>query len=270
MCGRYVTVSKVVKVEKRFNAVVKEPDLFTPNTNVSIGQLAPVITNSNPGEIEFFRFGLTPFWAKKKMYLINARSEGDNNKENDPNYSGAKGIISKPAFRQSIRQRRCLVIADCFIEGPEKEKLSKPYVVYLKDQVRPFAFAGIWDEWEDKEKGEKVRSFSIITTTANALLQKIGHHRSPVILHPEDERHWLDNELPLGDVTSLLKPYPDDAMNAYPISPEIKNPRANGMDLLQPIGERVVPEYDLEIQQDLELFGMGQTRSRKRRLDEGD
>lgn len=268
MCGRYVTVSSVVKIEKRFNVVAKDHDLFTPNTNVSVGQLAPVITDANPDELSFFQFGLTPSWAKKQMYLFNARAEGDNNEENDPQYAGAKGIISKPAFRQSIRSRRCLVVADCFIEGPEKEKLSKPYVVYLQGGQRPFAFAGIWDVWTNRENGREVHSFGIITTTANAVLQKLGHHRSPVILHRADEVHWLDRELPLGEVTSLLKPFPAQQMNAYAISPEIKNPRANGMDLLQPVGERLFPEYDLEIKQDIELFGMGQTRSRKRRMEE--
>mgnify|MGYP000936359571 FL=1 len=101
MCGRYVTISKLKAVEKRFNVTTPTPDLFAPNTNVSIGELAPIITNKNPKELSFFKFGFTPVWANKQMYLFNARAEGDHNKENDPRYQGAKGIINKPVFRSS-------------------------------------------------------------------------------------------------------------------------------------------------------------------------
>lgn len=264
MCGRYVTVTKIKEVEKRFNVKAEQPKLFSPNTNISHGQKAPVITNEEPDKLQFFQFGFTPFWAKKNMYVINARSEGDHNKENDPNYTGGMGILKKPMFRTSIRKKRCLIVADAFIEGPQKEKLSKPYCVYMVNKESPFAMAGIWDEWVNKESGEIIHSFAIITTVANELMQKIGHHRSPVILSPEKESIWLDDDAELGDVTELLRPYPSEKMNAYPISPEIKNPRANGLDLLEPIGKPVLTEKDYIIYQDLQLFGMGESRARMR------
>ncbi len=257
MCGRYILAQKLERIEKRFNVIAPEGAEWKPAYNISPGQLAPVITGDNPKELQLFRFGMTPFWAKKPMYMINARAEGDHNKEDDPNYKGAKGIISKPSFRKPIRSQRCLVIADAFIEGTVKEKLSKPFVVYLKDNVRPFAFAGIWDEWVNQESGEIIRSFAIITTTANELLRKLPHHRSPVILEQRHESKWLNQELPLADVTKFLKPYPAERMNAYPIDPAIKNPQAEGSELLKPRGERVVPEYDIKTNQDIELQGMG-------------
>ena len=257
MCGRYILVQKLEFIEKRFNVSAPAGLEWKPSYNISPGQLAPVITSENPRELQLYRFGMTPFWAKKAMYLINARAEGDHNKEDDPGYKGARGIITKPSFRKPIRSQRCLVIADAFIEGTVKEKLSKPFVVYLKNNVRPFAFAGIWDEWTNRETGEICRGFSIITTTANELLQKLPHHRSPVILDQRAEKKWLDTSLPLADVTKLLRPFPSELMNAYPIDPAIKNPRAEGKDLLKPVGERVVPEYDTKTQQDIELQGMG-------------
>ncbi len=211
-------------------------------------------------------FGFTPSWAKKKMYVINARSEGDHNKEDDVNYHGAKGIISKPMFRSSIRSKRCLVIADAFIEGPKVGKLSKPYCVHIRNGERPFAFAGIWDEWVDKSSGEVFKSFAIITTQANSLTQKIGHHRSPIILNQEDEALWLDSAAELSDVTSLLHPMSGDRMNAYPISADIKSPKNDSLHLLQPIGERVFKEYDYELYSSLNLEGMGAAPSRQRRL----
>lgn len=267
MCGRYVAVSKVKAVEKRFNAEVMDPDKWFPNTNVGPGSMAPVIIDSNPSEVHRLQFGFTPHWSKKPMYVFNARAEGDHNKENDPAYTGAKGIIQKPMFRSSIRSKRCLVIADAFIEGPEKEKLDKPYVVYLRER-RPFAFAGIWDEWVDPRSGEELRSFAIITTVANQLLKKVGHHRSPVILGEDQERDWISGDLPLNDITSMLEPFDARQMNAYPIDKTIKNPRSTGLDLLKPIGERVYPEYEYEIYEELKLEGMGETRARQRRGEE--
>lgn len=257
MCGRYILVQKIKTIEKRFNVTAPEEIEWKPAYNISPGQIAPVITGDNPKELQLFRFGMTPFWAKKPMYLINARAEGDHNKENKPDYTGAKGIITKPSFRKPIRSQRCLVIADAFIEGTVKEKLSKPFVVYLKDNVRPFAFAGIWDEWINQETGEIIRSFAIITAASNELLQKLPHHRSPVILRQGQEKKWLNMDIPLADATKLLKPYPADLMNAYPIDPAIKNPRSEGAQLLKPIGERIVPEYDIQTKQDIELQGMG-------------
>jgi putative SOS response-associated peptidase YedK len=261
MCGRYVVVSKVEKIEKVFRlAKPAQMNLFAPNYNLSVGNPAPIITSEHPNELSIGQFGLTPSWAKKRMYLFNARSEGDSNKDDDPQYTGGKGIINKPSFRSSIRKQRCLVVADCFYEGSKKEGLSKPYLIYLKDR-RPFAFAGLWDKWVDTETGEIVLSFSIITTVANELLQDIGHHRSPVILRPEDESVWLNESSSLGAVTALLEPYPSTLMNAYPVSAAVKSPKNNGRELVEPEGQRISPEYEYKIVQELKLEGMGANKT---------
>lgn len=263
MCGRYVLIQKVEVIEKRFNVEAPEDFGYKPSYNIAPGSYAPVITNENQRQLQLFRFGMTPFWSKKPLLLINARAEGDHNPEDDPDYSGAKGIITKPSFRKPIRSQRCLVIADCFIEGTTREKLSKPFAVYLMEGERPFAFAGIWDTWADPETGEIIRSFAIITTVANELLRKIPHHRSPVILPRSLEQHWLNNDIPLSDVTGMLRPYPAEMMNAYPIDPAIKNPRANGPNLLKPVGQRLVPEFDVRRSQDINLQGMGMNKRLK-------
>lgn len=254
-------IQKLEALERRFNITVPDTIHFSPSYNISPGKYAPVITNENPHEIQLYRFGLTPFWASKPNLFINARTEGDGNQENDPRYTGAKGIISKPAFRKPIRSQRCLIPADAFIEGPEKEKLDKPYVVYLRNKVRPFAFAGIWDQWTNPDSGEIISSFAIITTVANSLLQKIPHHRSPVILRRGDEKRWISNDLSLSDVTGLLVPYPGELMNAYPVAPTIKNPRADDPGLIHPAGERLMPEYDIHQSKDVRIEGMGSNKN---------
>lgn len=263
MCGRYTIVSKLETLEKRFQAKATQPEKHHPQINVSVGQLAPVVTPQK--EIVFFRFGLTPFWSKKPMYLFNARSEGDHNAEDSMHYRGAMGIFQKPSFRKPIRSQRCLIPADSFFEGPKEEKLSKPFLVYLRDQQRPFAFAGIWDEWADPTTGEIHNGFAIITTQANELMQRIGHPRSPVILHPEDESAWLDPDLPTEELVALMKPFPANQMNAYPVSPAMKNPRAQGMDVLQPVGDRIFPETTTRLSQEVRLEGMGMTQARIRK-----
>lgn len=269
MCGRYAVVSKLKVIEKAFEIdVSKVVDRFVLSPNVSPSEEALVITSDKPHEAQMFRFGFTPSWAKKKMYVINARSEGDHNKDNDAQYTGAKGIISKPMFRKAIRSQRCLIIADAFVEGTTKAKLSDPYLVYRSGNKRPFAMAGIWDEWVDKNTGEVVKSFAIITTPANELLQKMPYHRGPLILSQEDEKRWLSSDLPLNEVTAMLQPFDSADFNAYPISTGIKASRNKDFELLKPVGDQLKKEYDYIFYQELELQGMGETTARKRKQGE--
>lgn len=261
MCGRYILIQKADVLEKRFGVIVPDTVRLVPSYNIAPGKFVPVITNKHPHEIQLFRFGMTPSWMTKPALFINARAEGDHNSDNNPNYSESKGIITKPAFRKPIRSQRCLVPADAFIEGPEKEKLNKPFVVYLRDKVRPFAFAGIWDTWENPESGELIHSFAIITTVANELLHLIQHHRSPVILHRSDEKHWLSDNLPLSELTRLLVPYPADLMNAYPIAPTIKDPRADDPGLIHPAGQRLMPETIIRSRSEVQITGMGSNKN---------
>jgi len=257
MCGRYVLVQKVEVLEKRFLVKAIPGLLFEPNVNIGIGDPALVITDAEPDLLQPFIFGMTPFWAKKPMYLFNARAEGDRNAENDPQYTGGLDIINKPAFRKAIRNQRCLIPADAFIEGTIKKKLAEPFLVYLTDRPAPFAFAGLWDRWSDPVSGRTIHGFSIITTTANSLLQRLPHHRSPVILSQADERAWLDPELPLSEVLSLLRPYPSDGMNAYPIDPTIQKPGPRELDAVRPIGGLMRTERELHFSFELVLQGMG-------------
>ena len=256
MCGRYVLVQQVEVLEQRFQVKVVPGYVHHTGVNIGPGSLAPVITDAAPSELQTFQFGLTPFWAKKRLYLFNARAEGDRNAENDPAYTGALEIARKPAFRKPIRGQRCLVPFDAFIEGTVVEKLKKPFLVQPTDREPPYAFAGLWDSWVDRATGEVVNGFSLITQVANTTLQRLPHHRSPVVLPREHERDWLDPGLPLADVLSLLKPYPGDAMNAWPIDPAIRDPRAHDPALIRPTGPAVRSAQEFVFRADLVLQGM--------------
>lgn len=265
MCGRYVVITRVERVEKRFNVIAPTPELFAPDPNIGVGAMAPVILDREPGALVLARFGFSPPWARKKMYLFNARAEGDHNQANDPRYSGARGILDKPAFRKPIRTQRCLVVADAIIEGPTGEGLSKPWLIYLRQEERPFAMAGIWENWTDPATGLNATGFAIITVPANDLVRRVGHDRCPVILEKDEEQAWLSTQTPLHDITAMLRSPDPERMNAYPISPEIKKPTSHSIALLQPTGERLRPEYSFEISSRLQCYGMGESPSKEKR-----
>lgn len=255
MCGRFVQVIDIELFVKRFG-IVKPVNPLGSNYNVAPGDLAYVITNEKPQELTAMQFGLTPSWAKKPVYLINARAEGDLNPDNDPAYSGPMGIVGKPSFRTAIRSQRCLVLANAFYEGPAVEKLNKPYKIARKDD-NLFCFAGIWDTWADANTGQIVNSFSIITTVASETTAQIGHPRSPVILDKKDEKRWLDNALPIEKVIGLLKPFPGELLKAEPVSVQVKDPRNKGRDLLIPVEPGDTTQYDVKIEKKVRLEGMG-------------
>jgi len=265
MCGQYAIVSKIEKIEKQFNVQMKEGLEFESNKLIIPGTKGLVITDKNPRIVQDFTFGFTPAWADKLKYIINARAEGDHNKENSPDYTGGKGIINKPFFRKAIRSQRCLVIADSFIESTGKKELKKSYNVYLKEYVNPIAFAGIWDTWQNKETGEIHDTFAIITTRPNQLMLKIPHERMPVILKPSMFSRYLNTRSPLSDITAMLEPYPAKEMNAYEISTSFYNERNNARKALQPFSQRVDKEYDVKLKQQLKLFGMGESPSRDKK-----
>lgn len=250
-------VQKVEVLEKRFQAEATPEFVFEGSYNIAPGHMAPVIVGHHPHSIQLFRFGLTPFWSKKDMMLINARAEGDHNREDVASYKGARGIIEKPSFRKAIRSQRCLIPADAFIEGTITEKLGKPFLIYLRNKVRPFAMAGIWDIWRHPESGAEVLGFAIITTVGNELMQMLPHPRMPVILDQRDEAVWLNPEAPLYKITRLLNPMDSGLMNSYPISPAVKSPYASSSDLIKPTGNPLMTEVEVIAKRNIMLQGMG-------------
>ncbi|MFH1296794.1 MAG: SOS response-associated peptidase [Bacteroidota bacterium] len=207
MCGRYSFAIEDELIKERFGVSVRSA-IYKARYNCAPSQELAIISNHDPDEFRFFRWGLIPFWAKDPSIgnkLINAKAET---------------ITGKPSFKNAFRRRRCLVPADGFYEW-KKNAAKTPYRIVLKDGA-PFAMAGIWEKWVSGD-GEIIHSFSILTTTPNDLIAPI-HNRMPVILLPENEKRWLDDtseELLQG----LLKPYPAGLMKAYPVSNLVNSPK---------------------------------------------
>lgn len=202
--------------------IIKGDQAFIPNFNIWIGMQAYVITDKEPQHYQQMVFGLTPNWADKKMYLFNARVEGKNNSENDPCYTSEMGIFSMPSFRNAVQKRRCIIPVDYFIEGPEKEKLSKPFLIRRKDH-EALILAGIWEEWIDKKTGEILKTYAILTTAASNLLQSIQHHRSPLILNDEEIDVWLNPTSSVEQLKSIMFPHDFSNAEALAIDPIIKS-----------------------------------------------
>ena len=137
----------------------------------------------------------------------------------------AETLAGKPTFRDSYKNRRCLVLADGFYEWRENEKKNDktPFRFILKGG-EPFAFAGLWDNWR-KPDGSTLLSFAIITTEPNELIRPI-HNRMPVILHQEHEELWLDPSFnDTKELSSVLTPYPSDQMDFYEVSTVVNSPK---------------------------------------------
>jgi putative SOS response-associated peptidase YedK len=108
-------------------------------------------------------------------------------------------------------------------------------LVYLKNR-EPFSLAGLWDVWR-KPDGKRVESFRIITTEPNELVRPI-HNRMPVILRPEDEEQWLDtSRITFAKAQAVLKPYPDELMDAHDVSTIVNSAKYDGPECIQPVAD---------------------------------
>lgn len=258
MFERFALASNYDSIQKRFDmASLPEGEEYSPSFNIALGGSAYVVVSelnvqssqlniaprlrsyfeeSKPTKaIRSFRFGLQGVEKEKKYFI---RAEGDRNLNNDSNYTGAKAIFLKPKYKRIIREQRCLVLADAFIVGLE----HKPYLVYMRNKKRPFAFAGVWNTVIDENSGEQVRTFAILTVVANPLIKRLGFDRMPVIIREQHERRWLSSSSGLWQTLDMLSPYPHHLMNAYPVSEKIRDLNNNDVSTIQPIGKRIFYE----------------------------
>jgi putative SOS response-associated peptidase YedK len=207
MCGRYSLSKSKIELEERFQAEML-PD-FNPRYNIAPTQLLPVITSQSPKGFSFFYWGITPEFGKNRpvaQKLINARAET---------------ITEKVTFKSSFQKRRCLIPTDGFYEWKRLgKKTSIPYRFTLRE-AELFAFAGIWEEFETVN-GDIQHTFLILTTSPNEKIAEI-HDRMPVIIAKKDEKKWLDSYTTEEELTKILKPYPEDLMMSFTVSPLVNS-----------------------------------------------
>lgn len=220
MCGRY-SITTPPEAMTRLFGISGPVRNFPARYNVAPSQPVPAVVQvGSARELALFRWGLIPSWAKDGVKpMINARGES---------------VADKPSFRAAFRRRRCLLPADGFYEWHRPEAGPKtPYNIRLQDGGA-FAMAGIWETWMASD-GSEVDTCAIITTAANKTLEPI-HHRMPVILAPENWAAWLETpETEARDLLPLLRPAPDDLLEAYEISTRVNRVANDGPELLKPV-----------------------------------
>ena len=271
MCERfaYLTRLDILEALYRYDAT-NVYRTWLPNANIAPGESAPVITSEHPKTVQLMRFGFTPSHVNRRLDIINVRAEGDHNKENDPSYNRAKGIIRKPLFRKAIRTKRCLIFANGFMLGDFKNETSRKFYFLYPYDKRPITLAGIYDTWQDPHSNALISGFAIITTTANSLVQKTGYVRSPVIINDNDHWKWLGSKNHLAGVTQLLKPFHPNPFTVHEISSKVIDPDVKEPNILVPISKPLKKRYKIVTTQKVTLHGMGSSPARERRRKEED
>ena len=216
MCGRFnltATPSQVIEAFKLHRLPRHETSY-----NIPPGQKILTIVQLDDGSYKavYLYWGLIPHWAKDRKIshnLINARAET---------------IVEKPAFKAAYQQRRCLIPVTGFYEWQKTEQGKQAYCISRKDQ-QVFAFAGLWEYWEHGT--ETIYSCTIITTSANKLMNPI-HHRMPVIINNDNVSLWLDKKASVANTQQLLAMDAYQNMQLKPVSDWVNNPYHNDKNCL--------------------------------------
>lgn len=215
MCGRYGLTKTLNDIKIRFGAAGDFS--FEPNYNVCPTHIMPVLVDGPDGrQLKPMRWGLLPFWAKDKKdgaKMINARAET---------------VADKPAYRESFKNRRCIVPASGFYEWKRPE--MQPYWFTPNDDF--FSFCGLWSSWKSPE-GETIDTFTILTTSANDVVGKI-HDRMPVAIGDNAIGPWMSSATAVEDLQTFLGPYPASQMKATPVTKYVNNVRNKGEGCISP------------------------------------
>ena len=226
MCGRYASTIPPEAMRALFR-YLEQPN-FPPRYNIAPTQpIAIVRMAQGRRQFALVRWGLIPAWVKDPRafsLLINARGESVN---------------EKPAFRNAMKYRRCLVPADGFYEWKREGENKRPYFVRRKGGA-PIAFAGLWENWMGPN-GEEVETAAIVTTTASRSIAHI-HERMPVIVPPEAFDFWLDPKVDAQTAAAVIAPAPDSTIEAYEVSSAVNRTANDSAVLIEPLREPEVEE----------------------------
>ena len=224
MCGRFVGFRKIDALIEHFPIEVTDVEM-TANFNVAPTQeVLAIVRHGGKNHLEHLNWGLVPFWAKDTSIgsrLINARAET---------------AASKPSFRQAFLKRRCLILADGFFEWKRERGGKQPMFLTLPSG-EPFAFAGLWESWDDRGRRKPpYRSATILTREASPSVLPI-HHRMPVILKPEAFDAWLDpNHQDVAALQAIIQNQIYTQLASVPVSKRVNSPANNTPTNIRPLG----------------------------------
>ncbi|MGB4595186.1 MAG: SOS response-associated peptidase [Anaerolineaceae bacterium] len=224
MCGRFTMAIDADDVRTQL-ALGQMPIDWKARYNIAPSQEIPTVPDPTNRDVVMMRWGLVPFWATDPSIgykMINARAET---------------VLEKPSYKNSFKHKRCLILTDGFYEWQQAGKTKRPYFFSLKSGA-PFAFAGLWDDWEPKGVSSMpgiagITSCTIITTAANAVVSPV-HPRMPVILTGEATHTWLESTSQT-ELVSLLKPLDSKLLQAWEVGSAVNSPANQGAELIVPL-----------------------------------
>ncbi|MDW3218124.1 MAG: SOS response-associated peptidase [Acidimicrobiales bacterium] len=232
MCGRFASTTPPDQLANYFGASLAEhliEDEEGPNFNVAPTQgVYTVFEDGGVRRLDTFHWGLVPFWAKDPKIgnrMINARAET---------------IAEKNSFKRPFARKRCIIPADGFYEWMKVEGQKRKQPMYMsRADGEPFAFAGLWEVWKDKnhtdDDGDPLELYSctIITGEPNDKVAEV-HDRMPVMLPPDVWDQWLDRDNDdVASLQTLLVPAPSQLIRLHPVSTDVNNVRNNGPELIE-------------------------------------
>jgi putative SOS response-associated peptidase YedK len=220
MCGRFVITSPPAALRQIFG-YVEQPN-FPPRHNIAPTQPIPVVILENGARhFRLMRWGLLPAWVKdprKFNLLINARTETVN---------------EKPAFKNAMKRRRCLIPADGYYEWQASGKRKRPYFIHRRDGA-PMGLAGLAETWIGPN-GEELDTVAIVTAPASADLAVL-HHRVPVTIAASDFDRWLDcGAHDVATATALLTPPHEGEFAWHEVSTRVNRVANDDAQLILPI-----------------------------------
>ncbi|QYR23709.1 SOS response-associated peptidase [Paenibacillus sp. sptzw28] len=223
MCGRYTITVSLEELMLRYWIGDTAVPFHRPKYNVAPGQMVlAVVGDGTRNRLGELKWGLVPSWAddpKIGNKMLNARSET---------------VWDKPAFKQLIRRKRCIIPADGFYEWQKNSSGSKQPMRIVMRSRSLFSMAGLYDTWVAPD-GRKVSTCTILTTAPNELMAPI-HDRMPVILEREDEALWLDRAFnDQRRLNQLLRPFPAEELEAYPVSAAVGSVANDEPSCIEPI-----------------------------------
>ena len=224
MCGRGAQSSDPETIARRFGVVGPLPNLQARYNAAPLQEIGVVRRNPKTGAraLDALVWGLVPHWSKSTKPAFNAIN------------ARAETVATTPAFRDAWQAgRRCLVPFDLFYEWQKQpDDTKQPFAIAARDRA-PLGLAGLWES-KRLDDGGVLRSFTILTTRANAMMAPL-HDRMPVIVAPDDWAAWLgDTDAPADALRALLRPAPEDLLEAWPVDPRVGNWRNDDASLILP------------------------------------
>lgn len=227
--GHWVTRLEYIKlkqIEKALGSIAAMEELHKMKSGFAYSN-SPIIKKISDNDIEIVsaHWEFIPVWIKTMAQVEAARKQGI------PWLNArSETLLSSKMFRDAALKRRCLVIASHFFEWrhykPEnaKKDIAYPYRIGVND-AEIFYMAGIWQPFTDKETGETMDTFAIVTTKANDMMSLIHNtkKRMPTILTEDLAWEWIMEDLSEERIQQIASyQFPSEEMFAYTIAKDFK------------------------------------------------